>query len=693
LPVEHVTAERVLLPVRLTPAVSRPEACRNLRPEEFRVLEDGVAADRVEELEELWRPTLHLVVVDVSCTMRARLEFAKRAAAAYVRSLEPDESVALFTLGDSLVRLADEVSDRDVALRAIEGIRLEVANETWDAFEELARIYAHVPARKALVAFTDGIDSGSLCSHAEAVGSTSAVSDLSVFFVAPAPPGKASPERSPELRMKSLARSTGGEVFLIEEDGELVEAFREIHRRLRTEVYVHYLPPPADPKRARADGFREVRVEWASDRKGCRVSVAKSERYAGPEMNRPQGMVVPKWKELAAQGIARDARCEVGAFVSRVGNALAGCTLDPLRDKGLYWDSVTGRVEFRKVPELALRPFVLDVPPIENLDREPGEALRRLLLEDPPAVLPAPLAGSTWLAMRDRLAAVMDDAFPAYRARARQVLKRRVEAESARVFQALRARGFAQEAAAAEAARASAGGLLRAESPSAGDRADAIAAWLGDVEARDLALSVESLSIEDLWRGAEGRARSGSILSRWSSLQAWLPAPTDRRIVVLPRLLEDPATGRVGYVRVLLPRPSWIAFRMRLWSSCQDPNVADDRVPERPLGLLLAMRLADTSAYSTRLAAAAPRVARLEYAPMGRAELKKGEADVNPEVRKRLSGPLTTAYRVRLELAVDQANVVSVEALAAVEPGGGVEFVSVRDVPPGGSSPTSPLTR
>lgn len=611
-PAEHVTAERVLLPIRVVPGREDPKGCLGLKPEEVLVFEDGVPVRKVEEVEQAWRPTVHLLLLDVSGSMRERLEFVRGAARAYVERLEPDEEAAILTLGDSLTLQAGPTSDRHVLSSAVDRVRLEGATPIWDAIEEISRQFGDHPARKALVAFTDGQDSGSLCTFAEAVGAASAVPDLSVFFVAPHP-GEGvfeDPAVKASVRgMRDLARSTGGEAYLVDDPSRIGEAFMKVHAVLRTEAFVHYLPPDAsDAAPLRADGFRSVRVRLAERREQCRVTHVKPDRYAGSAGGREGAVAVPKWKAVAAAGASRDPRCSEGAFVSARPGSAAGCTLDAIRDSGVLWDETRASLDARAQPALALRPFALTLPPIAELARTPGEALRRALIDDAPAAL----SGTAWLGLRARLAAAIDEGLPEYRAWLRASLVRRNRGEVERARRALVTRGYAPEAVEAEVNFRNFEGAARAESPGAVDRRDGLAAWLGDVDARDLTLEVDRMAIEDLLSGPEGARRAELVKARWSRLASWFPLPVSRRVVAMTSPVLDEGTGRIGFYRVVLPRPSWLAMRAGAGKRPKGDLPPDDTVPVRPFGLLVARRALEQPALRERLAAGKVRVERLE---------------------------------------------------------------------------------
>jgi hypothetical protein len=119
-----------------------------------------------------------------------------------------------------------------------------------------------------------------------------------------------------------------------------------------------------------------------------------------------------------------------------------------------------------------------------------------------------------------------------------------------------------------------------------------LAAWLGDISAHDLFARWEARQIDRTLQGREDRGFG----DKWESLRELFFVPSYVRSLVLLSPGYDSATDRIGFWRVILPRPGWIDIRRRGYS--RPPGAADlplDLVPDQPLGLWLVESLLESS--------------------------------------------------------------------------------------------------
>ncbi len=152
----RVNVEMVSLPV----VVSTREGKRiaGLREEDFRVFEDGVE-QKIEGFAATDEPLKIAFLVDASSSTEARLAKIKKAAKDFVKMLHPDDEVAVVSFAED-VRLQQDFSlDRDKIeygiMKIQSGGNTALYEAVWLGLEEILK---PVRERKALVLYTDGVD-------------------------------------------------------------------------------------------------------------------------------------------------------------------------------------------------------------------------------------------------------------------------------------------------------------------------------------------------------------------------------------------------------------------------------------------------------------------------------------------------------------------------------------------------------
>ena len=124
----------------------------------------------------------------------------------------------------------------------------------------------------------------------------------------------------------------------------------------------------------------------------------------------------------------------------------------------------------------------------------------------------------------------------------------------------------------------------RASNPSPLGLSRHLSAWLGDIPANDLFERWESDRIEALLVGGVTAADRALFEKRWEALRELLFAPSYARELTLLTPVHDRRSDRIGYFRVILPRPAWYLTRVRNYQ--KHPGWTDlpfDLVPDRPM--------------------------------------------------------------------------------------------------------------
>ena len=133
----------------------------NLRKEDFRLWEDGVEQE-VAVFSSVDKPFSVVLMLDTSGSTRFRLDEIQDAAIAFVNQLRQDDRVMVVSFDDQIRILSEFTSDRNRLRDAIRRTQPGDGTKLYDAVDLVMnqRLNA-VDGRKAIVLFTDGVDTTS----------------------------------------------------------------------------------------------------------------------------------------------------------------------------------------------------------------------------------------------------------------------------------------------------------------------------------------------------------------------------------------------------------------------------------------------------------------------------------------------------------------------------------------------------
>jgi Ca-activated chloride channel homolog len=133
----------------------------NLQKEEFRVWEDGVEQE-VAFFQSVDKPFSVVLMLDTSPSTAFRLEDIQGAAISFVNQLRSDDRVMVVSFNDDIKILSEFTTDRRKLERAIERARTDDGTRLYDAIDMVInQQLSRVQGRKAIVLFTDGVDTTS----------------------------------------------------------------------------------------------------------------------------------------------------------------------------------------------------------------------------------------------------------------------------------------------------------------------------------------------------------------------------------------------------------------------------------------------------------------------------------------------------------------------------------------------------
>ncbi len=266
-----VKTSLVSIPFSAVDAVGKPVV--DLRADEVGVYEDG-AEQRVAFFTETEQVTFVVLVLDVSGSVQPSLKGIKEAALSFIEHIRQNDFVYIIAFSDRIRPITPEATNDKAALRAaVEGFRGGGGGTGLYATLHLVnqRILNRVRGRRALVLFTDGVDTLSrkitgahTLEEAEELG-------FPVYTVRfPALGGGPASTRSYVEYLRALAEKTGGLYFEGGDTRQVRESFAAIAEELRRQYIIGYYPAAA------AESGRERRVRLKIARPGLRAQTNKT---------------------------------------------------------------------------------------------------------------------------------------------------------------------------------------------------------------------------------------------------------------------------------------------------------------------------------------------------------------------------------------------------------------------------------
>ncbi len=233
---------------------------------DFKIFEDGNEQE-IAYFGTTDKPFTVALLIDTSPSTAYKIDEIHRAAAAFVNQLEPQDSVIVIEFNHSVNVLTEATNDRQKIYKAINKSNFGDGTSLYTAVDEaLRKQLGKITGRKAVVLFTDGVDTTSRKNTYDSTVNFAEESDSLVFPIyfntyfdnnrrvnSPFPDifggqviqrGMSSEEYALGRRyLQDLADVTGGRVFRPEATpGGLTAAFEGIAEELRRQYNIGYVP-------------------------------------------------------------------------------------------------------------------------------------------------------------------------------------------------------------------------------------------------------------------------------------------------------------------------------------------------------------------------------------------------------------------------------------------------------------------
>lgn len=285
----RVEVDLVVLNVTVTDR--RGRYIKDLRPDQFRVFEDGVpqqvasfgegnaapvtvaaigtravsdtsvpgslpAPERPGGMNESFAGTNVFILFDTSNFMYRTFVYAEDAIADFIRGLDKADSVAIYGFSRNLTRHAELTDNR---LDALKGLRSSVAGDQTALYNALLltlRDAARVPGRKVVIVFSNGPDTASTVGPDD-VGSIAEDEGIPIYVISTKELNR---DAVSSNAFRRITNRTGGRAFFAKTWQRQSEAFVSIKDELESSYTLAYYPQN-NPNA----GWRNIEVELAGD--------------------------------------------------------------------------------------------------------------------------------------------------------------------------------------------------------------------------------------------------------------------------------------------------------------------------------------------------------------------------------------------------------------------------------------------
>jgi len=258
-----VSVDLVLMYATVTDA--KDQFIGGLQKERFRVFEDGVQQN-ISTFSQENVPISMGILIDLSLSMRRKIDQVNQAALAFIRANNPQDQVFLVGFNERAELLQDFTSDIDEISDSLENAAVMGSTAIYDAiYLGVQKAQTGTRPKKAIVVITDGEDRESYYSLAELLVKVQE-SDVQVFcigFLNPIPKrglfgswSKSVPEKARDA-LQRISEETGARAFFPTSTSELPAIVAEIARELRSQYAIGYYSSNS----ARDGSFRRVKID------------------------------------------------------------------------------------------------------------------------------------------------------------------------------------------------------------------------------------------------------------------------------------------------------------------------------------------------------------------------------------------------------------------------------------------------
>lgn len=263
-----------------------------LKKKDFKIFEDGVA-QQVTHFQSEETPFTVILMIDISPSTKYNIDDIRYAAVTFVNQLRPEDKVMVVNFDRQIRVMTEPTNDKKALFTAIYRSQFGSGTSLYEAVDAAVNMdFVQSPGRKAVVIFTDGVDTTSRQATYESTIAAVEEVDALVYpirydtqvrmaqgsQVAVYPPGNVPPGMLAQLGrgqtemeyalgkeyLNTIATNSGGRIFEASSMGNLESVFKGVADELRQQYSVGYYPDdtgkPGDRKKIKIDIVGKPRV-------------------------------------------------------------------------------------------------------------------------------------------------------------------------------------------------------------------------------------------------------------------------------------------------------------------------------------------------------------------------------------------------------------------------------------------------
>jgi Ca-activated chloride channel family protein len=246
----RVNTTLVTIPVNVTDRNGK--YIPNLRQQDFRIYEDGIEQE-IAYFASVDKAFTIALLLDTSDSTRFKLEEIQNAAISFLDQLRPDDKVMVVTFNSKVEVLSEATSDRNALRAAIRRARPARGTFLYRAVDfTINRRLNESAGRKAIVLFTDGIDSAGRRDAYENNIRDAEGSDVLIYPIQYETsmiinnPRRVQMKEQGDTYLHDVAEKTGARYFSADTPENLQRAFAFIAEELRRQYSLGYYPHRVD---------------------------------------------------------------------------------------------------------------------------------------------------------------------------------------------------------------------------------------------------------------------------------------------------------------------------------------------------------------------------------------------------------------------------------------------------------------
>ena len=230
----------------------------DLKKEDFTLAEDGIP-QKISVFEQQSEVPLSIVLaVDASGSVRKDIKLELEAARKFVAAtIRPVDSLSLYQFSETVTQLVPFTSNLQRINRGINSVRVGAATAMYDAIYLGGAALADRNGRKVLVIITDGGDTMSKTSYAEALRSAQESEALVYSIIIVPIAASAGRNTGGEHALIQISKDTGGKYYYADGPSSVNDAFQQVSHDLRTQYLLGFYPS----QRLADSDFRKIEIE------------------------------------------------------------------------------------------------------------------------------------------------------------------------------------------------------------------------------------------------------------------------------------------------------------------------------------------------------------------------------------------------------------------------------------------------